>query len=174
MESVLFTSKNGNQYKINTNGELFTVAKKGGRGRGSVGEWYQIRGTKRGRGYLDARIDGKIRPIHRIVAENFINGYSSKCIIDHINGNPSDNRLSNLRILTHKQNTRAYNRPTKGAASKFRGVWWHKKNEKWIAEIRPNGKKIHIGCFKNEEDAAKAFNEKAISLGWPKESLNKI
>jgi len=174
MKSKTFTSPNGNQYRINTDGELFTIAKRGGRGRGKVGDWYQIKGTKRGRGYLDARIGGKIFPIHRIVAQHFIDGYTDGSIVDHINGDPSDNRLQNLRILSHKQNMRAYNKPTNGAKSKYRGVWWHKANRKWVAEIRPNNQKIHIGCYSDELEAAKAFNTKALELGWPKESLNQI
>ena len=169
-----FTSHKGNQYAVTKCGKLFTVAKRGGRGRGKVGDWYEVRGTKRGRGYLDARIDGKIVPIHRIVARMFIGDYDDKLCVDHINGDPSDNRVENLRMATHKRNLQSYNKPTNGASSKYRGVWWHKTNKKWIAEIHPNGSKKHLGSFTSETDAALEFNKEATAIGWPKEALNAV
>jgi hypothetical protein len=71
--------------------------------------------------------------------------------IDHINGEPSDNKISNLRPVTNQQNH--FNQ------TKAKGYYWNQKLNKWIAQIMLNGKKIHLGCFDNEEDARAAYLE---------------
>jgi hypothetical protein len=52
----------------------------------------------------------------------------------------------------------------KKVSSKFKGVSFHKKKNKYIAYIQKDGKRYSLGNFKNEKDAAKAYNEKAIKL----------
>ena len=69
--------------------------------------------------------------------------------IDHINNNSLDNRIENLRILTHQQNQ--FNRTNP------KGYNWHKNTNKWRAHINFNNKKIHIGYYDNEADAAQAY-----------------
>jgi hypothetical protein len=74
---------------------------------------------------------------------------------DHINGSTLDNRRANLRVVTHaenQQNKRAY----KGSVSSFRGVWWEEGKRAWRACGRINGKRTHVGWFRNEVDAARA------------------
>ena len=62
---------------------------------------------------------------------------------------------------------------TKGS-SKFKGVSWFKRTEKWKAQIQYRKKVIHLGYFKDEIDAAKAYNAKAIELFGEYACLNKI
>ena len=57
------------------------------------------------------------------------------------------------------------NQQQKPCASSFKGVHLHKSSQKWLARITPeSGKRIYIGCFSYEIDAARAYNEKATSL----------
>ena len=83
--------------------------------------------------------------------------------VDHINGNPLDNRKSNLRICTHAENQR--NRgANKNNTSGYKGVHWSKTTKKWRAEIRHDNKSIHMGYFKTPEEAARAYDKKAKEL----------
>jgi len=58
--------------------------------------------------------------------------------------------------------------------NKLCGVYWESRSLKWEVEIRVNKKKIYIGRFKNEIDAAIAYNIKAIELYGDKVILNEI
>jgi hypothetical protein len=92
---------------------------------------------------------------HRLVFfaynENFeiFRRSTTENFIDHVNGNPSNNRIENLRLVTHQQNQ--FNR------KRARGYSWHKQNKKWRAAIRINGKKKHLGYFESEQDAREAY-----------------
>jgi hypothetical protein len=78
---------------------------------------------------------------------------------DHINHNTLDNRRANLRICTHQQNI--FNMKLRSHSSKFKGVSWHKQCRKWEGYIEVNDKKIHLGLFEDEREAAKAYNAAA-------------
>jgi hypothetical protein len=83
--------------------------------------------------------------------------------IDHINRNPLDNRLCNLRICTRSQN-RINSKIRTDNKSGVTGVDWCKLNKKWQARIEKDGKRIHLGRYDNLEDAKNAYNEKAKEL----------
>lgn len=68
-------------------------------------------------------------------------------IVDHINHNRLDNRKSNLRICTVRENN--FNKKSKG-------VYWHESRNKWSARIQVDGKKIFLGYFINKDDAIQA------------------
>lgn len=73
-------------------------------------------------------------------------------VIDHINGNPLDNRRSNLRIVTRAENSA--NNPTRrsgGGLSRFVGV--RPCGRGWRAEVTRKGTRIHLGVFPTDEDA---------------------
>lgn len=74
--------------------------------------------------------------------------------VDHINGNTLDNRKSNLRICTHAENCQ--NQKSRGGKSQYRGITKH-KNGKWRARLGLNYKRVHIGLFDTEEEAASAL-----------------
>ena len=92
--------------------------------------------------------------LHRLIA-----GATKGEIVDHRNGNTLDNCRLNLRICAQAENT--INRKSKGGASRFKGVWLEKRRGKWVAEIRLNGKRKHIGTFVDEIEAAKAYDAAA-------------
>jgi hypothetical protein len=80
---------------------------------------------------------------------------------DHINHNTFDNRKANLRPATQTQNNRnrrKFNLPSK---SKYKGVYWKPWLKKWVAQIGVDRKVIHLGCFKKQKAAAKAYDKAA-------------
>ena len=75
--------------------------------------------------------------------------------VDHKNRKKLDNRKSNLRACSKSQNQQ--NRKVqKNNTSKVPGVWFHKQTNKWVAEIKINNKKRHLGIFSNFHDAVEA------------------
>lgn len=83
--------------------------------------------------------------------------------VDHIDGDTFNNCESNLRLCTQEENN--YNRRKLTVAdktSKFKGV--SKRGSKWIATIRKNGNAVNIGRYKEEVDAALAYDSAAVYL----------
>lgn len=92
---------------------------------------------------------------------------------DHINGNRLDNRKINLRFVTSKQNNQ--NRASKKiSTSKFKGIYWYERRNKWIAQIKIGDKKYHLGCYDSEQDAAYVYNCWAESFFGEYARLNVI
>ena len=98
--------------------------------------------------------------LHRLLAITFIPNLDNFPIIDHIDRNPLNNSINNLRWTTQQNN--CYNKTTKFHTSKFRGVFWNKKNKNWRVSIYLNKIKTHIGSYNTEEEGARAFNEFVI------------
>lgn len=69
------------------------------------------------------------------------------------------NNLFTKNNLTTFGNYATWGRPKSNSSSKYKGVHWAKKREKWIAQITTNGKKKHLGEFDNEDKAAEAYNK---------------
>jgi hypothetical protein len=95
----------------------------------------------------------KLFYIHRIVfyAHNVmwdIYNSSSNNSIDHIDCNPSNNKIENLRNVRHQENL--FN-------TKAKGYYLEKRTNKWVAAIKVYNKKIHLGYFDNEEDAHNSY-----------------
>jgi hypothetical protein len=83
--------------------------------------------------------------------------------IDHRNNNALDNRRLNMRTCTRAQNM-ANSRAQKGKSSAFKGVSFHKEYRKWRGRITHLGKDLHLGFFRNQVRAAKAYDDKAKEL----------
>ena len=112
--------------------------------------------------YRQIRFDNKIYYEHRLIWLYYY-GYLPKQI-DHINRNPSDNRIENLRECTQSQNCMNSRKKRKGFSSKYKGVCWYKPSKKWQAVIQLNKKQIYLGRFDTKIEAAKVYDEKAIEL----------
>lgn len=118
--------------------------------------------------------DKKFKKKYNIRMHRFLLKPKSNEQVDHINGNGLDNRRCNLRILSRVQNLRAFNIKRKLCSSIYRGVFWHKGHQRWLASICFNSKAIYVGVFKSENEAALAWNKKALELGFFPEALNVI
>lgn len=81
-------------------------------------------------------------------------------IIDHKNGNGLDNRKENLRIASHTKNIINQYHP-KGT-SQYKGVYFNKDKNRWVAQIRNNYKRINLGSYITEEEAAKSYDKAAF------------
>ncbi len=98
-------------------------------------------------------------------------------LVDHINRNGLDNRKANLRIVTHTQNMWNNGQRVERYSSKYRGVSWHKRQRRWMAVISVNGRARTLGYYRDEKEAARAFDRAAKELrgefavlNFPKES----
>jgi hypothetical protein len=101
--------------------------------------------------YASMYLNGKSIQIHRLLMN------ASKGVqVDHINGNPLDNRRNNLRLCTNYQN--AWNvGKTKRNKSGFKGVSWQSRDKRWRAQICVNKKYISLGFYGTPEEAHKAY-----------------
>lgn len=114
-------------------------------------------------GYQQGRILNKRYVAHRIIFK-MVFGYDP-CQVDHIDGDPQNNVLSNLREVTHKQNGQNQKRPSRNTSGVI-GVSWDSATSSWKAQIRANGKNINLGRFKNKDDAVEARQEAERQYGF--------
>ena len=84
-------------------------------------------------------------------------------VVDHVDRDGLNNRRSNLRLCTVGENC-CNAVGNAGAMSKYKGVGWHKRIKKWTATIQAEKQSYHIGYFKNEIDAARAYDRRARKL----------
>jgi hypothetical protein len=115
-------------------------------------------------GYRKGRIRRVLFRAHR-VAWALHHGSWPAGHIDHINGDRADNRIANLRDVTRHENQRNMRRPSDNTSGRI-GVWWHKRNQKWVAEIRTAGRKKHLGSFARFEEACRARAEAEQADGY--------
>ena len=113
-----------------------------------------ITGCLNGDGYLLISIQSRLYQAHRL-AWLYMHGVWPNDQIDHINRIRTDNRISNLRDVSHKQNHQNRSKPSHNTSG-HTGVSWNKQNSKWRANIKHNQKPINLGYFTNLEEAIAA------------------
>jgi hypothetical protein len=108
------------------------------------------------RGYCNISIDHKKYKTHRLI---FLlhHGYLPE-YIDHIDGNPTNNRIENLRECTAAQNQWNQKENTRNTSG-IKGVAWHKRVKQWQARVCVSGVRHYLGYFRSPELAAKAVKE---------------
>ncbi|MBE0537254.1 MAG: HNH endonuclease [Phycisphaerae bacterium] len=84
-------------------------------------------------------------------------------VVDHIDHDGMNNTRKNLRLCRKSQNNRNL-RPHRDGSSRYKGVSWSKLGRSWTVRICRDGKILHLGCFKDEVQAARAYDEKAREL----------
>jgi len=82
-------------------------------------------------------------------------------LVDHDNHNGLDDRRSNLRVVTHAENQQNARKTISKTTSKYKGVDFVKSTGLWRARITVEGKRLFLGSFDNELDAARAYDEAA-------------
>jgi hypothetical protein len=92
---------------------------------------------------------------------------------EHRDQNGLNNQRDNLREATHSENMRN-TKSKKGSSSKYKGVSWVAKRNKWQSNIWLDRKQYPLGHFKLESEAALAYNKKAIELFGEFANLNII
>jgi hypothetical protein len=119
-------------------------------------------------GYLFVSLwkNGKVKGfrVHQLVAIAFLNHKPNayKKVVDHIDNDPSNNRLENLQLITQRHNS---SKDKKGYTSQYVGVCWYKQRNVWRAGIMIKGKRIYLGYFNNEIDAHLCYQNKLKQLG---------
>lgn len=132
-----------------------------------------VAGNENSKGYVRVKVNGVLYLAHRIIYY-MSTGVDPICDeVDHADGNPRNNNPSNLRVATHGQNQQnggVYKNNSAG----YRGVYWHSQHKKYAAVIQHNKKRVHIGLYKNKEDAATAYNDAAKSMFGKFARLNEV
>lgn len=117
-------------------------------------------GSIEAKGYVVINLNRTLYKAHRL-AWLYVYGEWPKNQLDHIDRNKQNNIISNLRQATNgqnQQNTPKYK--TKALVrSRYKGVSWNKKCKRWQVEIQVNKKRIYLGTFVCEDDAAIAYLE---------------
>lgn len=106
-------------------------------------------------GYCRGRLFNQYVLAHRVVwALSY--GYWPRALIDHINGDRADNRLSNLREATYSDNV-CNSARSKRNSSGYKGVFACSQPGKWRARICKNGKSVNLGSFRSAKEAHAAY-----------------
>jgi hypothetical protein len=106
--------------------------------------WF--RGYRNKLGYFIIRVNGKLWLAHRL-AWYLMKGQEAPEVIDHIDRNPSNNKLDNLRAVTQRENLLNSER-----SDKAKHVY-KLPSKRWASYIDYKGKRTHLGVFDTEEEA---------------------
>lgn len=94
--------------------------------------------------------------VHQLIAMAFLDhkpdGFG--IVVNHIDNNPLNNRLDNLELVTQGTNTRTHKTDV--------GISWNKREKKWVSLIRINGPQLHLGYFKDKQEALDMY-QKALA-----------
>lgn len=120
-------------------------------------------GCKDTYGYLQAWVDGNLCKVHRVIWK-MVYGVDPNQI-DHIDGNPSNNRTENLRSVSQNENLKN-SKIHKYNTSGTTGVRYYKPRKKWNARININSESKHLGYFSDKQDAISARKTAEIKYGY--------
>jgi len=121
-----------------------------------------LAGTPNPDGYWYIKIDGKRYPAHRL-AWLYVYGEWPSGFLDHKDCNKENSCIENLRLASKSQNG-ANRRQCSHNTSGYKGVSWHRQNNKWSAGTRVNGIRHHLGYFDTPEAAHAAYVDAAKRL----------
>jgi hypothetical protein len=130
-------------------------------------QWYAVRTETEGRWYARAAIPNGRRNPPKVYMHNLILGIKN---VDHWSTDGLDNRRANLRPSTTAQNQQ--NTGSRGGTSRFKGVSWYARHEKWQVMFNCAGKTHFVGYFTDEVEAAKAYDGAILPLAGEFARLN--
>lgn len=116
-------------------------------------KWFAVR--DRTGWYAKRKLGRKLLPL-----SNFILGVPIGVRVDHQDRNGLNAQRQNLRVCSHGENCRNRRKPTSNKSG-FKGVSWKRRNAKWCAQIKSNGKVKHLGLFTDVRQAAQAYDTAA-------------
>ena len=107
-----------------------------------------IAGSLNEYGYIMIGFNGSVYRAHRLIYF-YHNGYFP-LFIDHIDGNKSNNKIENLRSVTISQNAMNQKISTRNSSG-VKGVMWHKRDKKWVVQLKVNSKCHSFGYYDDKE-----------------------
>lgn len=124
-------------------------------------------GCRRRDGYIQIVIDGRRYYGHRLAWRFEVGPIPDGMEIDHIDHDPSNNRICNLRLVTKSGNRKNRSMDSRNKSG-VNGVFWAPHAHAWAAQIRSERKTRHIGYFKSIDEAAQARRQAEVRLGFHK------
>lgn len=115
-------------------------------------------------GYLIGVINQRGVRAHRVVWA-LVYGEWPRGEVDHIDGNKTNNTLSNLRVVSHAVNQRNQRRPSHNSSGVI-GVSWHKDKKRWCAHIKREGRQVALGSYRQFEEAVVARARAEVEMGY--------
>ena len=146
-EGLYQVSNKGNVKSLNFNGEKGFIKN------------LKLTLDKKGYPYVSLNKNGRctIQKVHKLVAMAFLDhvpcGY--KLVVDHINSNPSDNTVENLRIVTNRFNVSK----DKSSETNKTGVFLNKRNSKYYVQILKGSKCFSLGTYVDLEYANNLYQQ---------------
>lgn len=125
-----------------------------------------VAGTHRSDGYIRVSVAGKLFLAHRL-AWCLHHGKWPEGEIDHIDGDKANNRIENLRVVSHVENARNCKKSSNNTSGTM-GVYRNRQKQRWVAEIgnTRSGTYRYLGCFTNKADAIAARQKAETDLGY--------
>ena len=121
-------------------------------------------GTVDSEGYVRIKIDRRMYKAHRL-AWLYVHGYTPENDLDHIDRDPSNNRVENLREVSQVCNQRNCGNP-KNNKSSVKGVHWTERRGKWRAQIVVNQRNFNLGYYDDFTEAVCARLAAEQCIGW--------
>lgn len=140
-----------------------------------INQWKWAASPNKGFFYARCHISPGGRKSFHVYMHRLVLGINrgDRMVADHINGNSLDNRRENLRACSTAENNRNVARRARNTSG-YKGVYWHKREEKWRAGIHFLGQSIHLGYFSEKTRAALAYNDAAKQYHGEFARLNAI
>ena len=156
-------------YKINKNGDVKSLDRKVFNGKGFyIKKGKIMKPTLKKSGYYTITLskEGKKKnvDVHLLMAYNFLNHKPSKyeLVVDHKDNNPLNNKLSNLQLISNRENCSKDRRKS----NKYTGVSYDKSRGLYASRIVYKGKNLFLGRYKSSYFAHLAYQKKLININF--------